>query len=149
MGNVLFLNKDQIRKAQDKEFEIVPVPEWGGSVRVQSLTGAERDDFEADSVKRKGKRVETNMANFRARLVARTVVDDNGERLFDDEDAAWLGEKSAAAISRVYDTAARLSGITDKDAEELTKNSSDDQSDGSTSASPSPSVEPSTSSSGE
>lgn len=154
MSPTYLSSKRQLNNYEDRQYEVVLVPEWKENgqpiaVRVQSLTGAERDVFESESVRRKGKKVETNMENFRARLLVRTVVDEAGDRIFDDDDAQWLGQKSAAAISRIYDVAARLSGITEQDAEELTKNSSDDQSEGSTSDSPSRSVAPSTSSSEE
>ena len=50
------------------------------------------------------------------------VVDDAGERLFTDKDAAELGKKSAAALDRVFAVAQRLNGLSPSDVEELTKN---------------------------
>ena len=41
------LTRDQILQANDLVTETVEVPEWGGSVFVKSLTGVERDQFEA------------------------------------------------------------------------------------------------------
>jgi hypothetical protein len=126
-----FLTKEQIQKADDLKTAAVPVPEWGGEVLVRGLTGAERDAFEAEIAERRGKKVQFNLRNFRAKLVVRTVVDEKGKRLFTDQDVKWLGDKSAQALSRVFDKAAELSGLSEDDIEELTKNSPDDQSGGS------------------
>jgi hypothetical protein len=110
-----YLSKDAILKAEDLDTEDVEVPEWGGSVRVRGMTAAERDKFEQIM---SGE----NVANIRANLVARTVVDENGERLFTDADIGELGKKSAQALDRVFDASSRLSGLRSQDIDELEKN---------------------------
>lgn len=115
------LSKDQILAAEDLVTEDVEVPEWGGTVRVRMMTGAERDSFEDSLTQTKGKNVKTNLANLRARLVARTVVDEAGKRMFTDAEAGVLGQKSAAALDRVFEAARRLNGMTEADVEELTE----------------------------
>lgn len=121
-----FLTKEQILEAQDITTEVVPVPEWGGDVMVRGLSGLERDAFEATIISQNGmqrRRVQMNLTNFRAKLVARCVVDpDTQQRMFSDEEAARLGKKSAAALQRVFNVAQRLSGLSEEDIEELTKN---------------------------
>lgn len=118
-----YLTKEQILTAQDIQREEVDVPEWGGKVLVQGLTGQERDAFEASMIKGKGKNAEVNLANLRAKLVARSVINADGQRLFTDDEIPVLAKKSAAALDRVYSVAQRLSGISAEDVEELTKNS--------------------------
>ena len=108
------LGRDQILGAVDLEHVDVDVPEWGGTVRVRMMTGAERDAFEAATVVRHGKKVETNLANIRARLVALCVVDEKGERLFSEADAEALGKKSGSALGRVFEAAQRLNGLTEE-----------------------------------
>ena len=125
------LTRQQILEAQDIEDEIVEVPEWGGSVKVQGLTGTERDQFESALIKGKGKNTTMNLRNVRAKLVAHSIVDDDGNRLFTDHDVGVLGAKSAAALDRVFAVAQKLSGITKEDVEELAKNLEDAPSDGS------------------
>jgi len=127
------LSRDQILGASDLTYEVVSVPEWGGSVRVRTLTGTERDQFEASITTRKGKSVEMNLKNLRSRLVALCCVDVDGTRLFTSFDVDALGDKSGSALDRVYTVAAKLAGITEKDAEELAKNSESDLNEGSTS----------------
>ena len=126
------LTRDAILQAQDLPTEQVSVPEWGGEVLVRGLTGADRDDFEQSIAEQKGKNVKMNLRNVRAKLVALTVVDEDGNRLFSDKDAEVLGRKSAVALNRVFEVAQKLSGLTPEDVEELTKNSESDQSEDST-----------------
>ena len=128
------LTRDEILQVQDLPTEQVHVPEWGGDVLVRALTGAERDRFEQSIVEQRGKNTRMNLQNIRAKLVALTVVDEQGNRIFKDEDVKWLGNKSAAALDRIFEVAQRLSGLRDEDVEELAKNSESDLSDDSTSA---------------
>jgi hypothetical protein len=126
------LTRDAILEAQDLQHEEVYIPEWGGSVRVRTLTGAERDAFEQSIVDQRGKDTRMNLRNIRAKLVALTVVDGDGKRLFSDADAKLLGQKSASALDKIFDVAQRLSGLRDEDVEELAKNSEDGLNAGST-----------------
>jgi hypothetical protein len=103
------LGRDAILGASDINYETVEVPEWGGRVRVKSLTGKERDTFEAGIVSADGKRAE--LVNVRAKLVALTVVDEEGRRLFSEGDVEALGSKSAAALDRVFTAAQKLSAL--------------------------------------
>tara|TARA_R100000808_G_scaffold6198_1_gene18566 strand:+ start:4971 stop:5321 length:351 start_codon:yes stop_codon:yes gene_type:complete len=113
------LSKDDILGVEDLETEKVKVPEWGGVVILRELKGSERDTFEEGSL---DKNRNVSMANMRARLVALSAVDDKGERLFSAKDAVKLGSKSASALDRLFEVACRLSGITDRDVEDLEKN---------------------------
>jgi hypothetical protein len=123
------LTRDAILQAEDLPKELVLIPEWNGEVYVRALTGAERDAFEQSIVEQKGKSTKMNLSNLRAKLVALTVVDEAGKRIFSDRDAELLGQKSAIAINRVFEVAQRLSGLSQEDVEELTKNSEDVQRD--------------------
>lgn len=129
------LSREQILGADDLKSEDVPVPEWGGTVRVRALSGAERDAYEAGIVTLRGDGSKTvNMKNLRGRLVSLSCVDEDGSRLFTDEDAIALGDKSASALERVFDVARRLSGLSEEDVEELAEGFAPAPSDGSTSA---------------
>ncbi len=127
------LTRDQILGAVDLRTVEVDVPEWGGMVRVSMMTGTERDAFESETVVRKGKRVEVNMVNMRARLVARTVVDEAGVRVFSDGDVLALAAKSASALNRVFEAARVLNGLTEEAAGEAVENFQNGQNGGSTS----------------
>lgn len=113
------LTRDLILAADDLAEEDVECPEWGGTVRIRTLTGTDRDEFEFSLRESRKSGNTMNVKNIRARLVARSVVDDQGHRVFSDADASKLGLKSAAALDRCFDVAARLSGLGEKDVEEM------------------------------
>lgn len=129
------LTRDAILGASDIEIETVDVPEWGGSVRVKGLTASQRDKYERSLIQTNSKgKSELTLANARARLVALTVVDDDGGLMFSDADVLTLGTKSAAAMDRIYGVASRLAGLSDDDMDELVGNSEAGQSGDSPSA---------------
>lgn len=118
------LTKDQILEAADLTTETVDIPEWSGSVLVRTMTGADRDAFESSMIMTlvDGTR-KPNMTNMRAKLVALTVVDDAGNRVFDVSDVDRLALKSAAALERVFNAAQRINGLGAQAEEVAAKNS--------------------------
>lgn len=130
----MLLTKDVILSADDLGHEDLEVPEWGGTVRIRALTGAERDAYEASMQQQRGKNFVRNLANVRAKLVVRTVIGEDGERLFTDSEANALGRKSAAALDRIFEVAAKLSRLSEEDVEELAGKSESGPSGDSTSS---------------
>lgn len=112
----LSLTRDQILKASDLKTEVVRVPEWGGTVNVRTMTGSERDRFEAEFLKDRSK-------DFRAKLAAFTLCDPSGALLFSEEDIPALAAKSVSALQRVYNVALRLNAVSRDDVSELAGNS--------------------------
>ncbi len=121
-GRVL-LSRDDILKAVDVQTEEVNVPEWGGSVLVRGLTGRERDKYEASQMTMRGNKMFPALDNIRAKLVAWCICDEDGNALFTQHDIDLLGGKSAAALDRVFEVAARLSGMSEEDVADLEKSS--------------------------
>lgn len=114
------LGRNQILDAKDLLTEDVPVPEWGGEVRVRMLTGEERDAYEASMVElKKDGSAKANRDNVRARLLILCIVNEQGEQMFNRADIKLLGRKSAKALERVIEKVNELNGITEKDIEEL------------------------------
>lgn len=129
----MLLSREQILGAQDRKTEDVEVPEWGGTVRVRALSGAERDAYEAGIVQLRGDGSQQwTLKNARARLVSLSLCGEDGERLFSESDIGVLGEKSATALERVFDVARHLSGLTDEDIDELVSDFDGAPSEGST-----------------
>lgn len=118
------LTAEAILAADDLPSERVEVPEWGGHLHVRTMTGGERDLWEqymwAAATKAE---VERRRHTIRASLVAYTATDKSGKRLFSEKQIEELSGKSAAALSRVYEVAARLNRVTADDLDELEKNS--------------------------
>ena len=88
-----------------------------GQVEVRGLTAAGRDEWEQRIYAAKGKPVR----NMRASLVALCLYED-GKPVFSSAEVDDLGELPANVVDRLWDVAARLSGLTGNDREELEKN---------------------------
>lgn len=122
------LSKEQLRAIKDIKTEVVLVPEWPNddgtpsTWSVRGLSVRERDSYEQSLIDAKRKGAKLNMANMRARLVVRCVVNDAGDLFFNEPDAEWLGDKNASAVSRLHDVASRLCGMSQQDMEEIEKN---------------------------
>ena len=112
------LSKSEILEADDLPRELVEVPEWGGALYVRTMTGSERDAFEAAILGKNN----AGFKNIRARLTALTTTDEAGNRLFEEGEVDALGKKSAAALDRVFSVAQRLNSMTQQDVEDLEKN---------------------------
>ena len=114
------LTKDQILSADDLVYEDVEVPEWGGTVRVIVMTGAIRDKYEGSLYQMREKIGQAD--NLRARFVSHCMVDEDGKLLFSPKDVLELGQKSSAALDRVFAVATRLNHGGEEGLEEAAKN---------------------------
>ena len=125
------LSGDQLLAIEeDCEVRRVEVPEkWGGEVFVRMLSGDQRDAFEVGSSKRRGKVVEQNLQNIRARLCAYCLCDAGGAPLFThpEQAAIALGKKSSAVLDTIFAAAKTLNALNKEDIDELAKNSDGDQ----------------------
>lgn len=135
---------DAILAADDLPREKVPTEEWAPEapeVWIQGLSGEERDQWEQSlTTTVNGQRIpKPKIKNVRAAFVARVLVDDNGERLFQDGEVNALGRKSAAVLDRLWDVGRRLSGMLTDEELEAQNPSSGDQEEPSPSDSPTPS----------
>lgn len=128
--------REKILQSDDLKREAVEVSEWGATVYVQVMPSVDRDAFETACLKDG----EMTRENFRARLAAWTVVDEQGRRVFTDGDAELLGAKSGTAMNRLFPVALRLNRMGKADVEELVGNSESGRGAASPSASPSPSA---------
>lgn len=99
---------------------LMEVPELGGSVYLRGLTAAERDDYESESFRVTKGQPDVNMRNMRARLLVRSLCDEQGNRLFRNHDVEKLGKFQAKILDRLFAKAQELTGISDADIEELT-----------------------------
>jgi hypothetical protein len=116
---VTYLTKEQILTADDIHYEDVDVPGWGGTVRIAEMNGNARDSHAAMLYNRgKG----TNFESMRAKLVAFSIVDDEGKLMFSPQDIVELGQKCYKSLDVVYEAADRLNAVSDAAMEETAKN---------------------------
>jgi hypothetical protein len=117
------LSAADIFAIDDFQSKKVYVPQWKGSVYIKTMTGTERDAFEASTVKTgpDGKR-EENMDNFRARFLSNVITDENGVRLFKTQrEITMLGAKAVPALDLLFKEAQELNKMTSEDVEKLTE----------------------------
>lgn len=99
------LDRLAILTANDLKTVDVEVPEWGGTVRVRAMTGTARDAFGRSLIGADGK---PNGAGYNMKLVAVSVVNEDGTQAFTLDDIEVLGTKSAPALERVAAAADKL-----------------------------------------
>lgn len=112
------LDRLSILTHDDRQLELVPVPEWGGEVYVRGITADERDAWELSMAEAKPGKSKV----MRASLVALATCDETGAPLFTRADVADLGAKAAGPVDRIFEVATRLARIGKKDVEDLEKN---------------------------
>jgi hypothetical protein len=139
MGQLL--GKAELLQKEKLEIEKVEF-ENGDYVYVRQMTGHERDMFE-QSMLRKNKdgkgnvlSVETVMDDFRSKLAAITLCDEEGKSLLNANDYAILGNNmSAKRLEKIINTAQKLNAITEEDKDAIVKNSKPEVEDNSNSVS--------------
>lgn len=97
--------------------EPIEMPEWGCTVWVYALTGAQRDAIEAHVLKNRN-----DLSHLRARIVVYSARTEDGERLFTDEDIPALEEQAGSALERIFQCAQAVSCLESAGIEELKKN---------------------------
>jgi hypothetical protein len=124
------LTRDDILKADDRKVVDVDVPEWGGPVRLRALSGRQRAEFDAVRARilEAGSK---DYGDILMCLLVRSMVDEDGELLFTDDDADALGEKLHGALDRLFDAAMELNGLSERAIDDAVGNSDGDRSPGS------------------
>lgn len=115
-------NIDDILSMDDLPTAELVIPEWGGkTVRLRSLSSAERDEYESSqmSIDKKGKPVQ-NTDNLRARLAALVLIKADGSKLVTNSKVVqFLGGKSSKALDRIFDKATEMNGLDDVEVDKI------------------------------
>lgn len=107
-----------ILASDDIPVEMVDVPEWGVTIEVRGMNGADREAVlnraaEGDGLSVGGMYVDT--------VIACSYDPQTGQRVFSADDSGVLRAKSAAAIDRIAKVGMRLSGMDEGASEEAKK----------------------------
>lgn len=99
--------KALILQAEDRKFEDVEIPEWGGvKVRVKALTDAQLGEYQGKTMALKssgGDNVEVEMRHRRTELLVKCLFDpDTDTRIFTDADAKALSQKNAGVVNALF-----------------------------------------------
>lgn len=105
------LTNEEILRPSPRRYDTA---DWiGGQVRLQSLTDGEMRRLRASFIDRQGKPIEERSKRDRVILLCWCLVDDDGRRLFADEDAlspTW-DDVDGGVIKAAYEKAMRLTGF--------------------------------------
>ena len=106
-GKKKYLSKAEILAKDDVSFIEMDIPQWDGTIRFRSLTGDEAIEF--------GKRLDDMDAKQEAviDLFATSVVDENGNKLFEPHDIRRLRKKSWAVFLKAQNKLLEFNGYTD------------------------------------
>jgi hypothetical protein len=133
--------RDAVLKANDLARFPVETPEWDGvNLFLRVMTGAEREAFEKQATRV----METkDVTGVRGKWLATTLVDENGERVFDPvKDVQLLGGKNSLVIERLYKRFLEVNKLTEESVKDDLGNSPKTQAEDSGSDSASPSESP-------
>jgi hypothetical protein len=110
--------REAILASDDLKREPVDVPwEMGGAkLYIRELTAKERDEYLAKTMK--GGEFAWR-SNLTAELLVKVIVNEDGDRIFADNDAEAFGAKGTSVLAKLFKVAMRLSGMQVEAAEAL------------------------------
>lgn len=117
------MGKEEILGVNDLEYRKIKV--WGGTIRLRSWTGKERDRFEtvvSSQSKGSGTNIKLDTRNIRALALSMSIVDGEGNLIFSKDDLDALNKKSSKEMIKLFDIIQEMNGLGDEDIEELRKN---------------------------
>lgn len=121
--------REKILALQDIPVEQVEVPEWGVTLEVRGMNGADRTRIMDMAMQTEGG---LNLQVVYPEIVIATVFDpESGAQVFEPKDRDVLLSKSATALDRVAQVGMRLSGFTQEASDEAGKDSPTTPDDGS------------------
>jgi hypothetical protein len=107
------LTREQILAARvDRKPQRLEVPEWGGEVYIRVLSARDQMALSDSS-----KPEETPI-----RVLLHSIVDEHGERILRDEDFEALAGEDFPIIMRIFGSAAKLNGFSNKELEAAIEN---------------------------
>ena len=115
------LTREQLKaKRGVRQRVAVDIPEFG-TVYVAKMTARDRDEFEfiVTGGSPTGK---VNTRNVRAKFLALVLVNEDGTKMCEDEDAEWIGELDTDVVQAIVEAGFKLNGIGSDTLEETVKN---------------------------
>lgn len=95
----------------------VPVPQWGGDVRIRVLNAGQQIEF-ADAL------ADADKSKYLAfHMIVACVVDEDGAQLFDHDSYEWLKQQDPEAIALLFKEILELNKLNEGAVENAAKNS--------------------------
>jgi len=114
--------RDLILNSDDIPTELIDIPEWGVTIEVRGMTGADRASILESAMLPTGG---VNLQAFYPEIIIACAHDpETGQRLFTSADRDAVMAKSGKAIDRLATAGLSLSGMTEAAQTQLGKDSS-------------------------
>jgi hypothetical protein len=121
----LLKRKDFVGSENKKRrFETIPCP-WDSNtgIRLRNLTAGEHAEFEMSQLTKKGGLATQRLIEAKRRLLALTIVDEQGNPEMSDADIAEMEDTDGGLVNWAYSEACKHCRITESEIEDLAKNS--------------------------
>lgn len=116
------LTREQIL-SQRVPFTTVNIPELNGTVNIKALSGAEREVWARNCRERSKPNGDFDDTNFMVSFLVLVLVDDQGNRLFSENELETLNKLDARALERMFREAQNFNGFGKAAEQEIAKNS--------------------------
>jgi hypothetical protein len=105
----LKLNTEVVELASGKKVIVseISAPDYSKLWEIEGVTTGESGEVDKDG----NKTVSVDMGKFTPALLAYTIVDENGERIFTDEDIPKLAKSASGPFLKIAKVAKRLNGL--------------------------------------
>ena len=126
-------SREALLKLCERRYSTVEIPERDISIRIQSLSEAEKSQYETCLIAKNGRGImRERLQDATRRLIALCVVDEEGKRIFSDSDLSAIANLDSYISSRIYDACQEHCGFNKGDIDETVKNSEEISVDDST-----------------
>lgn len=110
-------------KASEVFVEPITVPQWGDAVvYFKPLTPLERDAWYNEVEGAQTGPIRTLPVGGRCRQIVRSMCDEQGQRLFGDDELGVLDNDQSGAVEYLWQEFCRVNGIGDDEEDEAEKN---------------------------
>ena len=126
-------SREALLKLCERRYSTIDIPERDISIRIQSLSEAEKSQYETCLIAKNGRGImRERLQDATRRLIALCVVDEEGKRIFSDSDLSAIANLDSYISSRIYDACQEHCGFNKGDIDETVKNSEEISVDDST-----------------
>jgi hypothetical protein len=112
--------RDQILATDDIPKKLVDVPEWGMTIEVRGMTGADRTAILENAVNPTTGAVDLKVM-YPDIVIASAHDPETGEKIFSPDDRSVLMAKSATALDRLAEAGMQVGGLSKQEGDDAGK----------------------------
>lgn len=117
------LSREELLKGIFLRQESLDIPELGGRVILQEMSAPDYLTYQKFLQEDAPEKGQVNMQTAYAKMAVRGIVDEKGERVFQDEDVSHLARMPYRILGPIAEAFTRVNGATKEAQEEAVKNS--------------------------